>query len=314
MAKQNLFEALIDGLKQEPAYLLIFALSAIFFLSGIGTAVAGVIKNGNIWFLLISALLCVASLVCAVLVVFRVTGKGASLGDPRLLHLSTAMKESSNGGSLGDAILAVSENALKAMGFDNLPLTEAVKTKLAEVRATSDKWANGELSLVGVACNQMLLQMYEQAQKNVFATVVPEYHDEVWTKPFGEKLLLTHKAGHAQVTRVFIFDDRNELTEQRIKTMERHTDANVSVFAYFDKEDDLFRFAEDMPRDFTIIDDGLAIGITTSINRNSIGSSWYIGHENKRKYYESIKGSLLHGSRPFNEVKKWWVEQTTGGS
>jgi hypothetical protein len=309
MAKQDWVSKVIEELSKQPAYLLVFALCALFFLSGIGTAVAGVIKNGNIDYLIISALLCIASLVCAVVVIFRVTGAGPSLGEHRLIHLSAVMGESAKGHDLGDAILAVSENALKAMGLDNVALTEAVIATLEEVRATSSKWANGELSLVGADSNRMLLRMYEQAQKNVFATVVPEYLDEVWIKPYGVQLLRVQEVGRAQVTRVFIFDDRKGLTEQRIKNMELHVNAKVTVYAYFDKEDDLFQFKKDMPRDFTIIDDGLAIGVTISINPNSIGASWYIDQKDKRKYFEDIKGNLLRGSVPFSEVKKWWSER-----
>lgn len=314
-----MWNKIVEGLRQEPAYLLIFAICALFFLTGIGSAVAAVINDGNIWYLLIAVLCLALALFGTIVVIFRVDNRGrsnrvdqpASPEDQRLLHLSTVMAQSPDGSKLRDIVLAVSENVFKALEFKSPALTEAVLIELAEVRAISRNWANGELRPSGAACNQMLLRMYELAEHTVFATAIAEYHDAVWIKSFGQQLLDTHKAGQAHVTRVFVFDKRNELTEQHLMTMERHVNAGVTVYAYFDDEDDLFQFMPGVPRDFTIIDDGLAIGYTQYvIDLDRIESTWYIGQNDQSDRFNSIRKSLIRGSENFAEVKRKWLEQT----
>jgi len=233
--------------------------------------------------------------------------------DNRLQHLSAIMGESDSRHALGETILTLFENAIKGIEFDHPVMTDVVLTKLADVCVTSHNWAHGELSFIGTAGNKMLLQMYKQAEKNIFATVVPEYNEAVWMKPFGEKLLQAHKASQAhQITRVFLFDDRHGFTERHLKLMEAQVKANITVLVYFDKEDPTYDLPAEMLRDFIIIDDGQTIGVTTSIRPTVVESTWYFGREDKIQFFENIKENLMHGSIPFAEIKEWWSKQTAG--
>jgi len=42
-----LFKKITDGLTQSPSYLLVFGVSALFFLSGLSTTIAGLAKANN---------------------------------------------------------------------------------------------------------------------------------------------------------------------------------------------------------------------------------------------------------------------------
>ena len=156
----------------------------------------------------------------------------------------------------------------------------------------------------------MLRRLYELAKTSVFATSDATYLS-VWKSPFGEKLLEAHENGQASVTRVFVFNDGNELSKETMAIMEKHNNTDhVHVRAYFDSEYPSFEFTADLARDFTVIDDGEVIGITEGIVSGIGQARWYFKDENKIGSILMTKAALEDGSVPFPEVKKWWDDET----
>jgi hypothetical protein len=69
--KWAFFQALAAGLKQQPAYLLIFALAALFFLFAIGSASVAVLQsNPQLWLFAFGGLF--SALIAAVVVIWRI--------------------------------------------------------------------------------------------------------------------------------------------------------------------------------------------------------------------------------------------------
>ena len=86
MSLYQLYLEIVEGLKDQRAYLLVFAIDALFVLSGIGTSVVGVVtKNPKLSYLGFASF--VVALVAAIVVVFLVERKREtqpSEPDPRL--------------------------------------------------------------------------------------------------------------------------------------------------------------------------------------------------------------------------------------
>jgi hypothetical protein len=72
---ESLFKRIVAGLSQSPSYLLVFGVSALFFLPGLGTTIAGLASTNNMT-LLLGLLSFLIALVATVYVVRQVERTG----------------------------------------------------------------------------------------------------------------------------------------------------------------------------------------------------------------------------------------------
>jgi hypothetical protein len=209
------------------------------------------------------------------------------------------------GPTLADALRDAAADLARSLEIGSPLLNDTILEAAHAFLATSAEWKNGQLKARGATYNQLLIRLYAEAQKNVFATSVPEYHT-IWDSLLGEELLKAHARSNARVTRVFVFNKRDELTQNLIDTMRRQDKAQIEVLAYFDDEDELFQFSPDIARDFTVIDDGAAIGVTALIDPEVSEAQWFLRDNDRTGRFVSYSESLRKGSQRLDEVERWW--------
>jgi hypothetical protein len=290
-------QELAAGLKSEPAYLLIFGVAALFFLFGIGSAAAATLqRNETLWFYAFCGLL--ASLVAAVLVVWLVR--------PTQNPESPKPEEPDRVDRDSEALLySIHQNVKKALTFDNETFREAVKEKSQDFLAETGNWSKGTLATRERYYNKLLLGFYESAKESVFSTSIPIYLQS-WTGDFGERIIEAHQKSGAHVTRIFVFNTRDDVTQQAVDVMQRQTEANISVRVFFSDDSTTFQFPPDVSNDFTVIDHGAAIGVSVSLGDGRSKADWYISDPNQKGRFELLCTSLGRYSEKFQDFKKRW--------
>jgi len=81
------------------------------------------------------------------------------------------------------------------------------------------------------------------------------------------------------------------------------------VLAYFDDENKGYDLSPDLERDFTIIDDGDAIGITQSISGEHVQARWHFKDTDKIPKFKRHREAILKGAISYAEVKAWREKQ-----
>ncbi len=309
--QQGMWRSIIDGLRAKPAYLLVFAICAVFFLTGILSAVSAVINKGEFRYFLFTGVCFALALIGAIVVVRMVDGSTNAPQPPPqpqhpLLHLITGQPGIKS--ELADAIVAVAENVVGALSLNYDVLAQTVLDKLADFRAISGDWKRGQLVAAGPAYNRLLKQVYENAKDNVFATAVPEYHNAVWQSRLGSELMEAHSRSHARVTRVFLFNKRTEVEPPMVATMQTQSARGIEVRLFFDDED-VFQFSPDTARDFTVIDEGEIIAVTESFNPEQPQARWYFGDSDRQARFQKLREDLVRGSISLGQFEAWWKER-----
>ena len=202
-----------------------------------------------------------------------------------------------------EALKGIAEGVEKAMKIGSPVLNKVISRKLHTFAHEVAFWENGEFRLGPTDSREFLTELYRDAKERVFSTSIQQF-SEYWKSQFGEKILDANKASTAHVIRVFIFDDINEVTGEDIAEMERQAEYGIAVYVYLDKEDPAFNFPIDITKDFTIIDNGEAIGITETFDPDHNRAIWYFGRNEKRAgRFRDISNSLLNGSITYQQFK-----------
>ncbi len=295
-SKWKFLDAIVGGLKKEPAYLLIFAICALLFLFGLVAGIDAAVER-HPERLYVSSACFVAGLVAAVIVIFKVQAPNPTVSIP--LPDSTSAVLASTGNQRFDDILnAIQKGIKKALTFNNESFVGALLEECGTFRAQVADWSNGQVQTHG-QYNQLLLRFYEHAESTVFSTSIPDYLS-TWMGPFGEQLMDAHRKSHAVTTRVFVFNNRKEISQDALSVMASQAKSGVNVRLFFDDDNRGFRFPPDISRDFTVIDDGEAIGITLSFGGDNLAAMWYIQDTNRRQRFLRIRNSLIEGSIAFS--------------
>ena len=180
--------------------------------------------------------------------------------------------------------------------------------------ATSD-WASRSFELPletnGIT---VLRSAYASAQSQIFATSDTTF-SPFWTTAAGQDLSTAHLQGTASVLRVFVFDTRKSVSKEFYDVMLSQSQIKrVEVRAYFDQEDKSFLFDPDISRDFTVIDNGEAIGVTLKFtfregeNDGDLRARWYFQHEGRRPIFQSLQQGLTKHSESIDDFSKWWAQ------
>src|SRR4029077_8335278 len=305
--KWKFLQTLASGLKDEPAYLLIFALAALFFLFGLGAGVSAVVQQQPmLWYLAFGGL--VASLIAAVTVVQRV--QKPALAPPAVPSRDAAQLLSPSRDPSADEILyAIHENVNKAVAFNNDTFRDAVLRECIEFRAKTAAWSEGRIR-AHANWNELLMGFFEHARKSVFSTTIPNFLS-TWDTPFGDLLMTAHRKSRAQVTRIFVFNKPQEITPEALAIMEKQWNEKIDVRLHFSDGAKLFKFPPDISRDFTVIDHGEAIGITLSFGEPSLAAEWYIQDEDQKQRFEQMCRDLIGDSEEFSAFRKRWKNDTS---
>lgn len=203
---------------------------------------------------------------------------------------------------------AIYSSLLDAVRLQHPAFTEIILDKCKEWRDFAADWRNGQY-IAHNDYNRVLLILYEQAKTSVFATSDATYL-EIWKSPMGDRILEAHEKGNASVIRVFVFDDRNELTDETMTILKKHaTIKRVKVLLYFDKEFEGFDLTPELIRDFSIIDEGEVIGITEGVVSGSGHARWHFKDPDKKGNLLKIRDLIISGSKTLRHVEQWWEHE-----
>jgi hypothetical protein len=300
-SKTKLATVIVEGLRTKPAYLLIFGICALLFMFSFGAG-AVALAAGNPQWMYVASFCFVVALISAVAVVRVVEKNQKQIVAPPPVPAGPPLTIGHPG--FDDVLKAINTGLREALSIDNDIFRQAMLDECHSFQAKVGVWSDGQFQAHDAQYNEILLQLYAHARESVFSTTIPNYLP-TWTTPLGRQITEAHAKSRALVTRVFVFNSRNEVTAQAIEEMEKQDRlGNIKVRLYFDEEDKTFNFPPDVSRDFTVIDKGEAIGITVSFGEGSTAAVWYIKDQNKRQRFLHICEALERGSIPFRDFKK----------
>src|SRR6266478_253811 len=308
-SKIKLVTLIAEGLGKKPAYLLIFGICVLFFIFGIGSGIYSLNnpRPESIYIVISCFVGFVAALIVGVIVVRTVE---VSVPQPESGQLeSRADVPKLTGNQKIDQTLArINQGVIEAFQIDNKIFHEAILEACQNFLSDVADWEDGQFKAQDELYNRILLEFYEHAESTVFSTSVPDYIS-TWNGSLGERILRAHKESQASVTRVFVFNNKSEVTREVAEQMGTQNEIErIKVRLYFDEEDPNFNFPVDVGRDFTVIDDGEAIGITASFGGSSPTAIWFIKDEQRKPRFLKMRNSLLAGSVSFDSFYQWWQQ------
>ncbi len=165
--------------------------------------------------------------------------------------------------------------------------------ELADFRIKLKRWQQRRVVLVGHHYDDFLEKVYASARRTVFATC-SEGDIESWAGRTGERLIAAHRKSPATVTRVFVFEDRDDIREEHKAIMRSQTGEGFEVEVYINNEDDFFHFPPDLNRDFAVIDEGKIIG-KSSQRRGGAVSEWVFNDRDERDRFAEYVRRLRNG-------------------
>ena len=168
----------------------------------------------------------------------------------------------------------------------------------------SKAWGEGVMR-IGLDYADVLSRLYVTARRSIFSTCIRETR-HIWGDFLGRLLLRTQsdnkKAGS---TRVFIYGDEEQISPEDIRIMQLHKQYGIEVRIHRSVAANA-----DIRDDWTMIDEGEAIGITQSVHANRIEAYWYFGGTAKAAQYRLLRDRLLHLSEPLDD---WLSKRSATG-
>ncbi len=141
-----------------------------------------------------------------------------------------------------------------------------------------------------------LMKVYSSARENIFATCTEICLDIFLSGKFEDDILTIHKKSKCKVTRVFVFEDRKDIRKGHITQMKKHIKIKgIKVYIYINNEDREFDFPPDISKDFTVIDNGLVIGIANHYSTGTRAQLTFNDEDDIRRFNDYMK-KLAAGS------------------
>lgn len=196
------------------------------------------------------------------------------------------------------ALREVSVGLQSALKIDNDVFSKMIYRHLAGFRDRVSEWRDGTFRTRGEEYHRLLLDLYRSAQTNVVSTSASAYQ-ATWRSTLGDRLLAAHATGKAKVERIFVYNRREEITQDAIEEMRRQSRVrNVSIYVYIKDADPFFRFPADVSDDFTMVDDGEVIGTTLTFGDESkLTAHWYFRNPQQARKFKEIVDALRSGSK-----------------
>lgn len=196
------------------------------------------------------------------------------------------------------ALREVSLGLQSALKIQNDVFSKMIFRQLAGFRDRVSEWHDGTFRTRGEEYHRLLLDLYRSAEVSVVSTSASAYLD-TWRSTLGDRLLMAHATSKAKVDRFFVFNTRAEITEDSLEEMRRQSRVkNVSVYVYVKDTDPFFRFPADVSDDFTMVDDGEAIGTTLAFGDESkLTASWHFRNPQQARKFKEIVDSLRNGAK-----------------
>lgn len=175
-----------------------------------------------------------------------------------------------------------------------------VKIECADFAIQTEKWKNSKVSIPKENYDSFLIDAYKNAKDTVFSTSIKDYFS-IWSEPFGERIIESHKQSRATTNRVFVFETRSDITTEFVEIMKVQEDAGVLVRIFIDDEFPEFNFPADLSKDFTVIDNGKIIGKTVTFGR-SRNAEWVFDNSKESDRFQGYVERLKKGSLKLSEL------------
>jgi hypothetical protein len=198
-----------------------------------------------------------------------------------------------------DNFATLFDNLSKAAQTTNAILQEQMKIRFQSFVDEVAHWSKGYFNTSGETYHDLLPKLYRQAESNLVSTSIMRYTNMLSTS-LNDLILAAHKRSPATVTRIFVFNSEDQITEEHILVMKAHarrTNKNgekINVLVYVDNNYEGFDLTPITRSDFVIIDDGKVVGIT--VDSDEIGAEFYFDQDEPYKELEGIRDALMQGS------------------
>ncbi|MEH8019346.1 hypothetical protein MN202_19090 [Rheinheimera muenzenbergensis] len=294
---------IIMHLAKEPAFLLVFSICLMF-----GAGASYNLWNGNqLEDKLIALATFIVAIFAALFAIRCVTTSKTPNTHTRELEVKSNITNDLKFNELVNNIannINVAQSNYRHKVFESVMLED-----LQEWSLFSDSWGKGEYR-AQKDYNQVLLKFYKEAESSIFSTCLPEYV-KIWRTEFGKQILKTHLETDVSVTRVFVYDRASDVTQEDFEVLKEHAaqEPKIRSYIYFDEEDNAFSFPTILSKDFTLVDEGKALGVTVSFGIGKLEAQWRFGGADSEKWMPIIikcKEQLLGVSKPLSE---WLLEK-----
>jgi hypothetical protein len=280
---------LIKGLAVNPAFLLIFGLAFLYLTT---VALVGAEQLRTITYVALPALL-----LSAVVVVYLQTQKQHPTVAPP--PQNSEIKTGISNTKIDLSIRIIIENLTKALSIQNEVVSEEIDDQMTTLKSMSKSWADHTLSVPKDRYESVLLKLYIEAKVKVACTSVSEYLP-VWRTYTGDRVLEAHKKSSAPVQRVFILQNPKE-AEEAITVLQKQDDEGIDVRLFFlDSGSNAQIFQPPLSNDFTVIDDGEAVGVTLKFASGELEAKWIFGKDQNDPYVKKMK-RIIENSIRFND-------------
>jgi len=167
---------------------------------------------------------------------------------------------------------------------------QAISVDFSEFLTEVKNWTRSSVKLQGIENDDFLINIYHTARQSVFSTCIMDYFN-AWKTDFGERLLEAHRDNRdCNTTRIFIFHDKNDITDEVKEFITRQKEFNVRPMLLLDELNEF--------DDFTIVDGGEVVGITNEMKFGKRLTTWYFNEENQKRRFSNLKDILLNRARP----------------
>tara|TARA_R110000868_G_scaffold37111_2_gene131294 strand:- start:2218 stop:3114 length:897 start_codon:yes stop_codon:yes gene_type:complete len=224
-------------------------------------------------------------------------------------NLSTNIPESSN-----DKLNEIIENLDISDKFEVKVFKDEIISEIGNFLIKTRDWRNGQLRVPSGRYSQVLLDLYENAESNIFSTTIKDYLTE-WDEALMRNMIKAAEQSKASlIERVFVFDSRENIDSRSIEILRAFSKLErIKSYVYIDGEDKNFQFPADVSKDFVVIDQGSAIGVTISYGRNEMSANWYFQDDERKSAFLQRVSSLKQGSKSVGEILEWWDTEIVKG-
>ena len=305
--KLSILRTLATHLTRSETYSFYALICTLVVFFGMGAMGYGAIADNNT-FMLLGGAMNILAIVGALIVIAIVEKGSTSRLTPAARDEGTfpARNEDEIYGEveipdeqIRSALASVSRSLRKASRVTNQTFRKAILARLGPVTRDADRWANATVH-DSVNQRRLIVDLYRHAKASVFSASTQRDDDEVWKGDFGDDILKAHEEARARdgvaVTRVFVFDNRDEITEARIENMKKQQEGGIDVRVYIDKEDLSYEFNTERRKGFVVIDDGEVIGVVQSTEPVRL-IRWTFENEARKAAFKVDMDVLLDGGK-----------------
>jgi hypothetical protein len=295
----NIWDRIVDALRPAPPYVLFFGLTLIFVALG-----QDLLKSQPYVALIFMA--------PPLLIVYLVERKNQvpteNQGSHNSINLDSFDKYLIVESRLPEIIRNITNNLLRALNESANPIfVSQLQEEMSLFLTTTSTWSKGELKFTDMPnYNRLLIACYKQATTKVLATSRQSYL-KVWKTPVGKDLLNAQVESGAKndLTRIFIFDNLNQIDDAAKRIMQMHSDAKIKVFVYIFQGNPIYQPGNSIDLNFALIDSGNIISIAKLQNESQFAGDFYFGQKHMVDSYSNTARRLIDSGAPLEDLDKY---------